>query len=80
MTDHQTFGRRIWPPTSDSSSPNQLPVLSSTALVGEYDNMKDWGNCGRNDVTNYGQMTAGGWMYIGLKVSMVLSTPLTLRA
>jgi urocanate hydratase len=34
-------------------------------MVGMYDNQKDFNIAAAMGVANYGQMTAGGWMYIG---------------
>lgn len=34
-------------------------------MVGMFDNLKDWEVAEELGVANYGQMTAGGWMYIG---------------
>ena len=34
-------------------------------MVGQFDNLKDWHRAMQLGVANYGQMTAGGWMYIG---------------
>lgn len=34
-------------------------------MVGLYDNIRDWEVAAQMGVANYGQMTAGGWMYIG---------------
>ena len=34
-------------------------------MVGLYDNQQDWHTAMQMGVANYGQMTAGGWMYIG---------------
>ena len=34
-------------------------------MVGLFDNIKDWEIAAQMGVANYGQMTAGGWMYIG---------------
>jgi len=34
-------------------------------MVGLFDNIKDWEVAAQMGVANYGQMTAGGWMYIG---------------
>jgi len=48
------------------SSPDAPRAISTNGLlVGEYDNQKDWHRAISLGVTNYGQMTAGGWMYIG---------------
>jgi urocanate hydratase len=40
-------------------------ILTNGLLVGLYDNLDDWEVAAEMGVTNYGQMTAGGWMYIG---------------
>ena len=40
-------------------------VITNGLLVGLYDNQQDWHRGMQLGVTNYGQMTAGGWMYIG---------------
>ena len=40
-------------------------ILSNGLLVGLYDNLDDWEIAAEMGVSNYGQMTAGGWMYIG---------------
>ena len=34
-------------------------------MIGMFDNQKDWEIAEQMGVANYGQMTAGGWMYIG---------------
>lgn len=40
-------------------------IITNGLLVGEYDNQEDFNRAAALGVTNYGQMTAGGWMYIG---------------
>jgi len=40
-------------------------IITNGLLIGEYDNLEDWEVAEEMGVTNYGQMTAGGWMYIG---------------
>ena len=40
-------------------------ILTNALMVGEYDNLEDWEVAEEMGVANYGQMTAGGWMYIG---------------
>ena len=40
-------------------------ILTNGLLVGLYDNLEDWEIAAEMGVSNYGQMTAGGWMYIG---------------
>ena len=34
-------------------------------MIGQFDNQHDWHIAAQMGVANYGQMTAGGWMYIG---------------
>lgn len=40
-------------------------ILTNGLLVGEYDNLEDFNRARALGVSSYGQMTAGGWMYIG---------------
>ncbi|MDI9369867.1 MAG: urocanate hydratase [Synergistaceae bacterium] len=40
-------------------------IVTNGLLVGLFDNPSDWHRGMQLGVTNYGQMTAGGWMYIG---------------
>lgn len=40
-------------------------ILTNGLLVGLFDNQDEWHRGMQLGVTNYGQMTAGGWMYIG---------------
>jgi len=40
-------------------------ILTNGLMVGMFDNMKDFDVAAQMGVANYGQMTAGGWMYIG---------------
>jgi len=48
------------------SRPDAPRVINTNGLlVGEFDNQKDWHRAMQLGVSNYGQMTAGGWMYIG---------------
>jgi urocanate hydratase len=48
------------------SAPDQPRVIITNGLmVGLYDNLQDWEIAAQMGVTSYGQMTAGGWMYIG---------------
>jgi len=48
------------------TSKNAPRVISTNGmLVGEYDNMEGFVKAAALGVSNYGQMTAGGWMYIG---------------
>lgn len=40
-------------------------VITNALMVGMFDNLEDWEVAEEMGVANYGQMTAGGWMYIG---------------
>ncbi|WP_312521933.1 urocanate hydratase [Anaerospora sp.] len=40
-------------------------IITNALMVGMFDNQKDWEVAEQMGVANYGQMTAGGWMYIG---------------
>jgi urocanate hydratase len=40
-------------------------IITNGLLVGIFDNQDEWHRGMQLGVTNYGQMTAGGWMYIG---------------
>lgn len=67
MTDEQTLVVESGHPVGLFKSKPEAPrvVITNGLLVGEYDNLKDWEVAEQMGVTNYGQMTAGGWMYIG---------------
>lgn len=40
-------------------------IITNGLMVGCFDNQEDWHRAAAMGVSNYGQMTAGGWMYIG---------------
>lgn len=40
-------------------------IITNGLMVGEFDNQEDFNRAAAMGVANYGQMTAGGWMYIG---------------
>ena len=49
-----------------ASSPEAPRVIITNALmVGVFDDPENWHRAAALGVANYGQMTAGGWMYIG---------------
>ena len=48
---------------SNSAAPRV--IVTNGLLVGLYDNQEDHDLASQLGVSNYGQMTAGGWMYIG---------------
>ncbi|HKM40222.1 MAG TPA: urocanate hydratase [bacterium] len=40
-------------------------IITNGLMVGMFDNQQDWEIAAQMGVASYGQMTAGGWMYIG---------------
>ncbi len=49
-----------------ASSPAAPRVIITNALmIGAFDDQENWQRAAALGVANYGQMTAGGWMYIG---------------
>lgn len=67
MTEEQTLVMQSGHPLGlFKSSPDQPRVIITNGLmVGLYDNPTDWEIAAQMGVSSYGQMTAGGWMYIG---------------
>lgn len=67
MTDEQTLVMESGHPLGLFRSRKNSPrvIMTNGILIGEYDNHEDWEIAEEMGVTNYGQMTAGGWMYIG---------------
>lgn len=48
---------------ADATAPRV--IITNGLMVGLYDNPQDFNRAAALGVANYGQMTAGGWMYIG---------------
>lgn len=67
LTDETTLVMASGHPLGLFKSRKNSPrvIITNGLLVGEYDNHVDWEIAEEMGVTNYGQMTAGGWMYIG---------------
>ncbi|KJS80042.1 MAG: urocanate hydratase [Peptococcaceae bacterium BICA1-8] len=67
MTDHQTLVVESGHPLGLFRSKPDSPrvIITNALMVGMFDNDKDWDIAEQMGVANYGQMTAGGWMYIG---------------
>lgn len=40
-------------------------IITNGLMIGAFDSQKEFNRCAALGVANYGQMTAGGWMYIG---------------
>ncbi|MBN2398782.1 MAG: urocanate hydratase [Candidatus Aminicenantes bacterium] len=79
MTDRQTLVVYSGHPLGLFESRPDAPRVISTngMLVGMYDNLAGFSQAAAMGVSNYGQMTAGGWMYIGPQ-GIVHGTYLTL--
>ena len=67
LTEDQTLVVESGHPLGLFPSHPEAPRVINTngLLIGLFDNQKDWHRAMQLGVSNYGQMTAGGWMYIG---------------
>lgn len=67
LTDQQTLVMESGHPVGLFPSRPEAPrvIITNALMVGMFDNQKDWEIAEQMGVANYGQMTAGGWMYIG---------------
>jgi len=67
LTDHQTLVVESGHPLGlfHSKPTDPRVIITNALMVGMFDNQKDWHYAMQMGVANYGQMTAGGWMYIG---------------
>jgi len=67
MTNEQTLVLESGHPLGLFPSKPEAPrvIITNALMVGMFDNQKDWEIAEQMGVANYGQMTAGGWMYIG---------------
>ncbi len=67
MTDHQTLVIQSGHPVGLFPSRPEAPrvINTNTLMVGMFDNPEQFRHAAALGVANYGQMTAGGWMYIG---------------
>lgn len=67
MTDHQTLVMASGHPLGLFPSRPEAPrvVITNALMIGMFDNQESWEIAEQMGVANYGQMTAGGWMYIG---------------
>ena len=67
MTNEQTLVVESGHPLGLFKSHPEAPrvIITNSMMVGMFDNQKDWEIAAQMGVANYGQMTAGGWMYIG---------------
>ena len=67
LTEDQTLVVMSGHPLGLFPSKPEAPrvIISNALMVGMFDNHEDWEIAEEMGVANYGQMTAGGWMYIG---------------
>ena len=67
LTDEQTLVVESGHPLGLFPSKPEAPrvIITNSMMIGMYDNLEDWEVAEEMGVANYGQMTAGGWMYIG---------------
>ena len=67
LTEEQTLVLESGHPVGLFPSKPTAPrvILTNALMIGMFDNMDDWEIAEQMGVANYGQMTAGGWMYIG---------------
>lgn len=67
LTDEQTLVIESGHPAGLFKSRKEAPrvIITNAIMIGQFDNLKDWHRAMQLGIANYGQMTAGGWMYIG---------------
>lgn len=67
LTENQTLVVESGHPLGLFPSSPEAPrvIITNAMMVGMFDNLHDWHEAMQMGVANYGQMTAGGWMYIG---------------
>jgi urocanate hydratase len=67
LTSAQTLVVASGHPVGIFPSPPESPrvIITNALMVGCFDNQENWHRAMALGVANYGQMTAGGWMYIG---------------
>ncbi len=67
LTDQQTLVLESGHPLGLFPSRPEAPrvIITNALMVGLFDNPASWEIAEQMGVANYGQMTAGGWMYIG---------------
>ncbi len=67
LTENQTLVIESGHPLGLFKSSPESPrvIITNAMMIGMFDTQKDWHYAMQMGVANYGQMTAGGWMYIG---------------
>ncbi len=67
LTEEQTLVLHSGHPLGLFSSHPSAPrvILANGLMIGQFDDLHNFNRAAALGVANYGQMTAGGWMYIG---------------
>ncbi len=67
MNDEQTLVLLSGHPLGLFKTHKRAPrvILTNGLMIGQFDDMENWSRAAQLGVASYGQMTAGGWMYIG---------------
>ena len=67
MNDEQTLILLSGHPLGLFKSRKDAPrvILTNGLMIGQFDDLDNWNRAAQLGVASYGQMTAGGWMYIG---------------
>lgn len=67
LTRHQTLVMASGHPLGLFASSPEAPrvIITNGLMIGAFDDQDNWARGMALGVANYGQMTAGGWMYIG---------------
>ncbi len=67
LTDEQTLVISSGHPTGIFGSAKTSPrvIITNALMIGAFNDQEHWIKAQAMGVANYGQMTAGGWMYIG---------------
>ncbi|MEC9485658.1 MAG: urocanate hydratase [Candidatus Izemoplasma sp.] len=67
MNDEQTLVLLSGHPLGLFASHKEAPrvILTNGLMIGQFNDLDHWSRAAQLGVASYGQMTAGGWMYIG---------------
>ncbi|MCK9537423.1 MAG: urocanate hydratase, partial [Bacilli bacterium] len=67
ITENETLAMSSGHPLGVFPSHPRAPrvIITNGLMVGLYDDLENWNRASALGVASYGQMTAGGWMYIG---------------
>lgn len=67
LTQDQTLVMHSGHPLGVFHAPKHAPrvIITNGLMVGMFDTLEHWNRAAALGVASYGQMTAGGWMYIG---------------